>query len=139
MSMQAMLLQVNSVLQIDQNPKVDEFNQLDPYGIGMAVITIGVVFLLLFILYFFLSKVIVLYSFDFKEKKLFRKNPKKGELPKTITTTGEVTAAISMAVYLYRKHLNDIENFRLTIDRVSKTYSPWSSKIYGLRQMPNKK
>ena len=41
-----------------------------------------------------------------------------------------------MAIHLYYSEMHDKENTVLTIDKVSKTYSPWSSKIYGLRQHP---
>ena len=40
-----------------------------------------------------------------------------------------------MALY---EHLNthDIEETILTINKVKRTYSPWSSKIYTLRETP---
>jgi glutaconyl-CoA/methylmalonyl-CoA decarboxylase subunit delta len=45
--------------------------------------------------------------------------------------TGEVVAAISTAIHLYLNEQHDHENAILTIKQVKKTYSPWSSKIYG--------
>jgi Na+-transporting methylmalonyl-CoA/oxaloacetate decarboxylase gamma subunit len=50
-----------------------------------------------------------------------------------INISGEVNAAISAALYLFFSELHDEESNILTIKRLSKTYSPWSSKIYGLR------
>lgn len=50
--------------------------------------------------------------------------------------TGETSAAIAMALYLYMEEQHDVENTILTIQRVNKAYSPWSSKIYGLRKNP---
>ena len=50
----------------------------------------------------------------------------------------EVSAVIGLALHLYMQQLNDYEKARLTIARVSRTYSPWSSKIYGLRQNPRR-
>ena len=43
-----------------------------------------------------------------------------------------------MALY---EHLNthDSENTILTINKVKRAYSPWSSKIYSLREVPNRK
>ena len=43
-----------------------------------------------------------------------------------------------MALY---EHLNahDKEDTILTINKVKKAYSPWSSKIYTLRETPNLK
>lgn len=49
-----------------------------------------------------------------------------------VEITGEEAAAISMAIFLCRD-LHDDESDIITIKRVSKVYSPWSSKIYGLR------
>jgi hypothetical protein len=48
----------------------------------------------------------------------------------------EVGAAIAMALYLYTNQLHDQENPVITMIKVSRTYSPWSSKIYGLRKSP---
>lgn len=43
-----------------------------------------------------------------------------------------VYAAIATAIHLYGEELHDVENAVLTINKVSRTYSPWSSKIHGL-------
>lgn len=52
---------------------------------------------------------------------------------------GEVLAAISMTLYELDNDVHDIESNVLTFKRKQSTYSPWSSKIYGLTQTPNKK
>jgi hypothetical protein len=51
-------------------------------------------------------------------------------------SSGEINAAIAMALYLYSNEMHDQENPVITMIRVSRTYSPWSSKIYGLRKLP---
>jgi hypothetical protein len=48
----------------------------------------------------------------------------------------EVAAVIAMALHLYTKRLQEYENTVITIQQVIKPYSPWSSKIYGMRQQP---
>jgi hypothetical protein len=48
----------------------------------------------------------------------------------------ETFAAIAMALHLYKNDLHDREQAVLTINRVGKMYTPWSSKIYGLRNNP---
>ena len=48
-------------------------------------------------------------------------------------------AAIAIALYKYSESLYHNELMMLTINKVSKMYSPWNSKIYGLRQAPNRK
>ncbi len=45
--------------------------------------------------------------------------------------SGEVNAAIGMALVLYFNVQHDEESNIITIKRVARTYSPWSSKIYG--------
>jgi len=49
---------------------------------------------------------------------------------------GEVIAAISAALYELDNDVHDIEHTIITIERTRRTYSPWSSKIYGLRRLP---
>ncbi|NJW54819.1 hypothetical protein HC174_01145 [Salinimicrobium sp. CDJ15-81-2] len=46
--------------------------------------------------------------------------------------SGEISAAIGMALTLYFKEQHDEESGVITIKRVARTYSPWSSKIYGV-------
>jgi Na+-transporting methylmalonyl-CoA/oxaloacetate decarboxylase gamma subunit len=45
---------------------------------------------------------------------------------------GEVNAAIGTALDLYFSDLHDEESKNITIKRVEKRYSPWSSKIYNI-------
>ena len=52
--------------------------------------------------------------------------------------SGEETAAIAMALHLYISEMHDQESGVLTIKRISKTYSPWSSKIYAVRNQFNR-
>jgi len=53
--------------------------------------------------------------------------------------SGETTAAISMALHLWLSELHDEESGVLTIKKVSKAYSPWSSKIYAVRNQFNRR
>ncbi|MBD5223778.1 MAG: OadG family protein [Bacteroidales bacterium] len=48
--------------------------------------------------------------------------------------SGEVIAAISMALAEHTGQGHDIEDTILTIRRMRKAYSPWNSKIYNMRQ-----
>lgn len=48
----------------------------------------------------------------------------------------EIYAAIGLALYLYMEEIKELEKLQLTIKKTVKTYSPWSSKIYGIRQHP---
>lgn len=48
------------------------------------------------------------------------------------TLSGEESAALSAALHLYFQEQHDREDPILTITKISRTYSPWSSKIYGV-------
>jgi hypothetical protein len=61
--------------------------------------------------------------------------PESPAIPKS-DVSGEINAAIAMALYLYTNELHDQENPVITMIKVSRTYSPWSSKIYSLRRLP---
>lgn len=50
--------------------------------------------------------------------------------------SGEVIAAISMALAEHTGQGHDIEDTILTIRKLRKAYSPWNSKIYNMRMMP---
>ena len=47
--------------------------------------------------------------------------------------TGDETAAIAMALHMFFEEQHDEESNVITIKKIEKRYSPWSSKIYGLR------
>jgi Na+-transporting methylmalonyl-CoA/oxaloacetate decarboxylase gamma subunit len=48
--------------------------------------------------------------------------------------SGELNAAISMALYMYFNDLHDEESNVLTIKHSCKTASPWGSKVHGVMQ-----
>ena len=48
----------------------------------------------------------------------------------------ELAVVIGLAINLYVSKLQAYENTVITIQKVMKPYSPWSSKIYGMRQQP---
>lgn len=108
----------------------DKFGKMDPSGAGMAVIAMGVVFFALALLYFFFKQNGKILS---GKSKMFKKTD--GEVITNAPVTeasGEVNAAIATALFLYRNQLHDHENTIITIQKVARTYSPWSSKIYGV-------
>lgn len=125
---------------VDTNTKVESFRTLDGNGIILTIMAMAIVFSALLVLclcFYAISKVGSVVS-------LFNKMRSHGVEPKTIADTeslahdsGEEIAAIVMALH---EHLNahDQENTILTINKVKKAYSPWSSKIYGLREIPRR-
>jgi glutaconyl-CoA/methylmalonyl-CoA decarboxylase subunit delta len=52
--------------------------------------------------------------------------------------SGEIVAAIALALQTHLFELHDEERTIVTIKRVSRPYSPWSSKLYGMTPSPFK-
>jgi len=52
------------------------------------------------------------------------------------TNFDEIAAVIAMAIDMHIRDIHDYEKTVLTIQKVMRPYSPWSSKIYGMRQIP---
>ena len=109
-------------------------SEQDPYGIGMTAIGMGVVFLSLLLLYLAFANVTRLLTYNIKRKQM--KKSEAEAVTKEAELTGEINAAIAMALNLYLQEMHDEESTVLTINKVARSYSPWSSKIYGLRQIP---
>jgi Na+-transporting methylmalonyl-CoA/oxaloacetate decarboxylase gamma subunit len=134
--MKMFFLQVQQLLSdtLNQASKSEYFKQVDPFGLGMTVIGYAIVFialLLLYIVFFNLTKLI-----QVNLRRVLRREGAIDKEKKDISIPGEVNAAIAMALHFYFQELHDEESAILTINRASKIYSPWSSKIYGMRQHP---
>jgi len=120
------------------------FVKMDPLGAGMTSISMSVVCFALLLLFLFFRFTSRLLKINVKKQLLARSltRAKAGVVTTTgddhagLEITGEISAAITMALYLYSTELHDAERTVLTINKVSRTYSPWSSKIYGLRKLP---
>lgn len=127
---------------IDSNAKMEKFEEHDSIGIGMAISAMSVVFSGLLLLYISF-KIIGKISVNLSKRNAMRakgitdkkeaKEKQLGEAP------GEVFAAISLALHEMQSDVHDVEDTILTITRVKRSYSPWSSKIYTLRETPQRK
>lgn len=58
---------------------------------------------------------------------------------KEVSLPEEEMAAITVALALYKSALHDKESEVITIQSIKRAYSPWSSKIHGLTQLPIRK
>jgi len=126
---------ISAGLQAQTAEKINNFKDNDKWGIGMAVIAIGVVFLGLIGLYI-LFNLIGSWGLSLLHKRAMRTYGVSKEEAKGIASqSGEVYAAIAMAIY-EATELHDEENTILTIKNTVRNYSPWSSKIYTLRETP---
>ncbi len=122
---------------IDTNAKVKKFKENDENGVGMAIMAMSVVFtaLLVLSLSFIMIGKISEYLAKRNKLKAHGIEPETVDILPTQGDSGEEIAAICMALY---QHLNahDNEDTVLTINKVKRAYSPWSSKIYTLRETP---
>lgn len=98
------------------------------------VVTFGgfcIVICALIILFLIFKEFSKLINKDFKKK-----NEVNNEAPKTSTAAGwkvddDLAVVIGLALSLSQE-VHDTEADEVTITRVERRYSPWSSKIYGL-------
>lgn len=124
----------NAVL--EENPKVVSLQENDPFGVTITITSMLVVFLGLILLYL-IFKAIGNTAKNISHKRVASAgtlSAVRGESQ----LTGEVLAAISAAIHELNQDVHDIESTILTITEVRRKYSPWSSKLYTLRQDPRR-
>ena len=109
----------------------------DKYGGAITIIAMSIVLsalLILSILFLLFGKVSS--SLQKHRKRLAHGvTPEEAEEHHEELDSGEVIAAISMALAEYSGHGHDMEDTILTIRRMRKAYSPWNSKIYNMRHI----
>ncbi len=115
----------------------------DPHGIFLTLTAMCVTFLALAILFLVFKQI---GKFHIRKKsenavKSFEGTAQKAKADTSGQVSAETYAAISMAIHLFmvENEAHDFEDTVLTINKVSRTYSPWSSKIYTLRETPQLK
>lgn len=125
----------------EKEPASVVFKKADPYGVIMAFTAMSVVFLALILLYV-AFKLVGNNSIRRNKQRAVETAEKEGvEITSQEDSNAEQLAAIAAALhtYLEESEVHDLENTILTISKVTKHYSPWSSKIYTLRETPQKK
>ena len=129
----------DSIKTAAQKNDVMESLGFNPSNVGsdeivVTVLGYGIVFLALLTLYLFfanLTKLIVA-----ARRRKTKASGKQSANENDSTISGEVAAAISMALTLEFQEAHDIEATIITMKKVQSTYSPWNSKLHGLRQNP---
>ena len=122
---------------LDKNEKVERFKQHDKFGASMTITAMLVVFsalILLYIVFRFVGKA----STKTSRKKREVSTASSLEETRQEEVSGEVLAAIFMALHEEQDKVHDLENTILTFGKVDRRYSPWSSKIHGLRELPRR-
>jgi Na+-transporting methylmalonyl-CoA/oxaloacetate decarboxylase gamma subunit len=106
----------------------------------MTIITISLALAVLVLLYLLFRVAGRTTATRMSAEKVVKAEPAKIAKPtKAGAAAGEVNAAIAFAMHRYQSELSIEESYILTFNKVAKAYSPWSSKFYGLREIPNKK
>ncbi len=125
---------------VDENDRVRIFKENDSTGVALTIMAMCIVFsalLLLCICFYIIGRINKKFAQQRKIQAhgVDHREVSRKERPEA--DSGEVIAAIAMAL---NEHLDshDRESTVLTINKVRRAYSPWSSKIYGLRENPHR-
>ena len=102
----------------------------------MTLIGFGVVFCVLVLLIFVMKG--MGWVFTRERKPRVAATPASEPAIDHAISDQELVAAIATALKLYKSDLHDRESETLTINRITRAYSPWNSKIHGLTQLPEK-
>ena len=108
---------------------VFDLSAISEFGITVALVGYLTVFFALVVMFFVYNNIPKLINFTIRQK--LRRQGKVKEAEKELSVTGEVNAAISMALYLHMNE-HDEESHTLTIKNVQRSYTPWSSRIYSV-------
>lgn len=124
--------------------KVGEWKEKDPHGIAMAILSMGIVFgcLILLFAFFFTFGWIINRMAKLNRVKAIRKIHESAERLVVIAKEGAETkgiemenyaAAISLALHEYMGNMHDVESGVLTINH---HHSDWENKEHLLRHTP---
>lgn len=117
-----------------QAEKIENAKVNDSWGGAITIIAMSIVILALIvlsILFYIFGKISS--NVLSKKKKVARGTHDDDEHE---VDSGEAIAAIAMALSEHFNVNHDIEDTILTIRKLKRSYSPWNSKIYNLRQLP---
>jgi Na+-transporting methylmalonyl-CoA/oxaloacetate decarboxylase gamma subunit len=108
-----------------------DFSAIDEFGITLAVVGYLTVFITLVVMYNIYSLIPKIIDF-FVRQKLRKQGKFKAAEKDSLHISGEVSAAIAMALNLYFGEIHDEESNVLTFKEKNRDYSPWNSKIYSV-------
>jgi Na+-transporting methylmalonyl-CoA/oxaloacetate decarboxylase gamma subunit len=122
-------------------PKDELFRQRDSSGGVMSIIAMTVVFSAL-VLIFFVLKAFGIVMIRMHERKAVKAAVAEAPpAPKKKPAGAQVEqemAAIALALKMFQEEQHILESTVITINRASRVYSPWSSKIHGIPPIPIK-
>jgi Na+-transporting methylmalonyl-CoA/oxaloacetate decarboxylase gamma subunit len=122
-------------------PKDELFRQRDSSGGVMAIIAMSVVFVAL-VLIFFVLKGFGMVMIRLHERKAVKAAVAEAPpAPKRKPAGAQVEqemAAVALALKMYQEEQHILESTVIPINRASRVYSPWSSKIHGIPPIPKR-
>lgn len=125
--------------------KEEQLKEKDKYGIGLAIISMSVVFFALIIIYLML-KLFAHWTKFTEKRKVVEKEPKNSTIATGLeeqtvmeAITGEEMAAVCLAVHLHLHSFHDEESEVITIEPPLIRYSPWSQKHLVMKRVQHKK
>lgn len=114
-------------------------SNINELAILITIVGYVVVFVSLAILVIIIGRISIIQRVLIKMKlKNLRKHFHKEEVLPEISISADENAAIGTALYLFFSDKHDEEKYVMTVKKVSRTYSPWSSKIYGVFKIDNR-
>lgn len=119
--------------------KSQNVKENDPNGVTVTIMAMVIVVLSLIVLALLFLLFGKIFARILAKKKRDAQGIDKsavGEKSGDYVDSGEVIAAISMALAEHFDSAHDMEDTVLTIKRMKRAYSPWNSKIYNMREMP---
>lgn len=105
-----------------------DFSNVTGFSLTVALVGYVIVFFALVVLYQIYNLLPVF--INIKARRKLRKEGKCDDC-EVQHIEGDVSAAIAMAIHLHLNEVHDEESDVITIKRISRQYSPWSSKIYS--------
>ncbi len=122
-----------------QAEKNQNAKENDSWGGAITIIAMSIVIMALVILSILFNIFGKIFSSHLSKRKMKAHGVSKetAEEHHEDLDSGEVIAAISMALTQHLNADHDYEDTILTIRRMKRAYSPWNSKIYNLRDVPD--
>ncbi|MDR2652231.1 MAG: lamin tail domain-containing protein [Prevotellaceae bacterium] len=114
----------------------EKLGKRDPYGAVISVTAMTVVFSVLVLLFLCFKQLAKFHIKTSKKKAAEAQGVDIDKVQHAGEETGDIYAAIALALKLYQDDIHDIEDMVITIEREDKIYSPWNSKLQSLRQTP---
>lgn len=135
---QAEVMATDTNVKLSQKERADQLAENDRYGFSLTLMSMCIVVSALVIL----SILFLIFGRISSAMQKTRKKKAHGEAAQPEhedEDSGEVIAAIAAAMAEHFSGKHDIEDYILTIRSMKRSYSPWNSKIYNLRVLPQVK